>query len=107
MVRSRLEQELLDPVVRLDQLQTFPEVINAINLGEEIHFVKAGCRPWMDDQGLLRVAGRLRYLTRLPPQMRSPIVLLSNSPLAIEVLRDIHHHDLRHTGGVRGLVGAS
>ena len=105
--RARLEQELLDQVVRLDQLQTFAGVINAINLGEPSPFAGAGATPWMDAKGLLRVAGRLRFLARLPPQMRSPIVLASDSPLALEVLKDVHHHDLRHTGGTRGLVGAS
>ena len=39
--------------------------------------------------------------------MRSPVVLASHSMVAFETLKDIHHHDLRHTGGVRGLVGAS
>ena len=106
-MRTLLEQELLEQVVRLDQLQTFTEVIHALNLGEKVRFVEPGASPWMDDKGLLRVAGRLRFLARLPPQMRSPIVLAADSPLALEILRDLHQHDLRHTGGVRGLVGAS
>ena len=105
--RCRVEEDLLAQVVRIDQLRTFSEEITAINLGEPVNFIEAGCRPWLDDQGMLRVAGRLRYLTRLPPQMRSPIVLASHSPLAFEILKDIHQHDLQHTGGVRGLVGAS
>ena len=93
--------------MRLDQLRSFTSVIHAINTGEQVSFVESGCRPWMDDRGQLRVAGRLRFLSRLPPQMRSPIVLSGHSPLAYEVLKDIHHHYLRHTGGVKGVVGAS
>ena len=105
--RSILEEELLDQIVRIDQLRTFTTTISHINMGEEVEFIESGCRPWMDDKGLLRATGRLRFLSRLPPQMRSPVVLANDSPVALEILKDIHHYDLRHTGGVRGLVGAS
>ena len=106
-MRTRLEQELLAQVIRVDQLGTFTEAINSINEGTEVSMVESSCKPWMDYQGILRVAGRLRFLAHLSPDMQSPIILAAHSPVAKEILKDIHHHDLRHTGGVRGLVGAS
>ena len=106
-VQGDLEERLLEQVVRIDQLRTFTSVISGLNMGEDVPFVEAGCRPWLDDRGMLRATGRLRFLARLPPQMRNPVVLALDSPVAFEVMKDIHHHDLNHTGGVRGLEGAS
>jgi len=55
--------------------------------------------PFLDDQGLMRVKGRLKNALQLSMSQRTPIILPKAHPLTILVIRNAHHNTLH--GGVQ------
>ena len=60
-------------------------------------------RPFLDEEGLLRINGRLTFTRTLAPETRNPILLTAAMPMAKEILR-LFHEQLRHVGGPNQLL---
>ena len=89
--------------VAIVQQQAFAEEINILKEGKEERNKLLPLRPFLDQDGLLRVGGRLG-LAELPYTKRHPLILPGKHQLTKLIVRN-EHHRLLHAGPV--LVMAS
>ena len=61
-------------------------------------------RPYLDDNSLIRVGGRLRDADRMPFSVRSPLLLDGDHDYSRRLFEHIHANVLRHCGGKDTLV---
>ena len=107
---SRLSgQELLpeeitnaeEEVIRRAQQEAFPEEYMALTLGKEFpkKSLLSKLSPRIDDQGVMRCDGRLRFAECLPYDVRFPIILPRGHWVTKLIVK--HHHELaNHSAGM-------
>ena len=61
-------------------------------------------RPFLDENGVIRVNGRLRQAVWLEYDQRHPIILPKEGKLTRSIIKACHEESLRHVGGVEILM---
>ncbi|XP_015608552.1 uncharacterized protein LOC107274207 [Cephus cinctus] len=92
-------QEALKTWIKVIQERAFSAEKSCIELGKPIPPRSSiiSLNPFLDEDGLLRVGGRLRNST-LPTQQKHPIVLPRSGHIITLMIRETHEHTL-HGGG--------
>ncbi|XP_076278422.1 uncharacterized protein LOC143208163 [Lasioglossum baleicum] len=102
LTTSELRESLLT-AVRSDQQRSFQPELNALRQGNAVPLSSSlkTLAPFVDNDGVLRVGGRLQH-SDLPESRRHPIILDRSSHLTTLVIRDAHLKTLH--GGVNATV---
>jgi len=93
-------QQALFALVRMVQQKVYSEELSRLRSNKFLskHNKLSQLSPFLDDQGLMRVKGRLKIALQLFMSQRTPIILPKAHHLTILVIRNAHHNTLQ--GGV-------
>ena len=85
--------------IRQAQQEIFAEEIRAVKAGKELPSGSKllPLRPVLDEDGVLRCDGRLRYADFLPWETRHPIILPRNHWITMLIIRHAHEQN-QHAG---------
>ncbi|XP_070851469.1 uncharacterized protein [Drosophila suzukii] len=94
-------QQALFALVRMVQQEVYSEELSRLRSNKFIskHNKLSQLSPFLDDEGLMRVKGRLKNALQLSMSQRTPIILPKAHHLTILVIRNAHHNTLH--GGVQ------
>ena len=98
-----MENVVINTLIKEDQSMHLPSCVRAARLGIDSPPPYACWRTFLDDEGLLRINGRLQFSKTLASGTRNPVLLSSQMPMANELLRLIHER-LKHAGGPNQLL---
>ena len=104
MELADLRRQCLEELLRQEQAKYLAELKQNIIKQRPVKGRWACWRPFLDNDGLIRLNGRLGLEQTLPYEQRHPILLIKDMPLALELARLWHEEKLRHTGGPRHLL---
>ena len=86
-------------LIKMDQRYYFEKDIKAVLKGTELSKQYAQFNLFVDQNGVLRIAGRLKHTEKAASNSFSPILLSRESALTEAIARDVHEFELCHTGG--------
>ncbi|XP_050745938.1 uncharacterized protein LOC122817929 [Drosophila biarmipes] len=94
-------QQALFALVRMVQQEVYSEELSRLRSNKFLskHNKLSQLSPFLDDEGLIRVKGRLKNALQLSISQRTPIILPKAHHLTILVIRNAHHNTLH--GGVQ------
>ncbi|XP_070854758.1 uncharacterized protein [Drosophila suzukii] len=94
-------QQALFALVRMVQQEVYSEELSRLRSNKFLskHNKLSQLSPFLDDEGLMRVKGRLKNALQLSMSQRTPIILPKAHHLTILVIRNAHHNTLH--GGVQ------
>ncbi|XP_050743161.1 uncharacterized protein LOC127010960 [Drosophila biarmipes] len=94
-------QQALFALVRMVQQEVYSEELSRLRSNKFLskHNKLSQLSPFLDDEGLMRVKGRLKNALQLSISQRTPIILPKAHHLTILVIRNAHHNTLH--GGVQ------
>ena len=91
--------------VQAHQRHAWPEEISLLERRREPQSLRQ-LRPWLDGEGIMRMASRLNQCWWLGYDTRNPIILKPSGELPQQLMRHYHVELLRHAGGPGQLLGA-
>ncbi|XP_065196475.1 uncharacterized protein LOC135827967 [Sycon ciliatum] len=94
-------------IIRQCQQSAFPEEISALQRGKPISpkSVLSSLQPQLDEDGILRCGGRLRYAEHISDDARCPIILPRSSRVTTLIVKRAHVR-LFHVGGTNQTLAA-
>ncbi|XP_070851579.1 uncharacterized protein [Drosophila suzukii] len=94
-------QQALFALVRMVQQEVYSEELSRLRSNKFLskHNKLSQLSPFLDDEGPMRVKGRLKNALQLSMSQRTPIILPKAHHLTILVIRNAHHNTLH--GGVQ------
>ena len=101
-------QEIRDAefdLIRQCQRDAFPEEVCALKRGRAIPSSSAliSLQPQLDEAGIMRCGGRLRYADHLPPDTRCPVILPKTSRVTSLIIKR-SHESLGHASGTNQVL---
>ncbi|XP_070851576.1 uncharacterized protein [Drosophila suzukii] len=89
-------QQALFALVRMVQQEVYSEELSRLRSNKFLskHNKLSQLSPFLDDEGLMRVKGRLKNALQLSMSQRTPIILPKAHHLTILVIRNAHHNTL-------------
>ena len=101
---GQLRQQCLHTMLRQEQERHFSDLIHQLKQNTPYKGRYASWRPFIDDEDLIRINGRLSTVSYLQYEQRHPILLTRSMPMSIELAKLHHSENLKHTGGPRQLL---
>ena len=98
-VRVSTRQAIKEWLIKMDQRHFFKEEVSAALYRAEQHRKYAQYDLFIDEAGILRIAGRMKHTKKAAPEVYCPALLHKDSALTEAILRDIHESKLNHCGG--------
>ena len=85
-------EEIDDSENQLIQLDAFSDEMNALQNGKELPKTSKllPLKPWLDEDGILRLGGRLQFAEFLPFSTRHPIVLHRKEWITTQIVKSYH-----------------
>merc|ERR1712074_357098 len=95
-----------DTIIKLEQKRHFQRTLFELNTYNRVTMKNPmlSLNPKLDDNGLLRMTGRLRHATHLKLDQRCPILIPKNCFLAKKIIEHTHAKVLKHIGSPKHIM---
>jgi hypothetical protein len=98
--RNLATQKAEKLVIRQAQMEAYPEMMDELRKGLKITNKKLiTLRPFLDEEGILRVGSRVAHVKNLHLDQRQPMIIPKDSHIGQLLIRHIHADILKHVGG--------
>ena len=101
---EELRRKCLTTMIRQEQERHLNQVRAALQAKKSVEARYAPWRPFIDEEGVVRINGRASHLPTLSINHRYQILMTKAMPLAEELVRLTHEERLRHCGGPQQLL---
>ena len=94
-----VKQKAEKAIIRLVQQKAFPDDINQLKKNQQLNKSSSiyQLSPFIDDEEILRVGGRIKNAESIPYEVKHPIVLPKQSTTTRSVIRKVHE-EIQHGG---------
>ena len=101
---SIAREECLGSLLLQEQTKYLSAIQRALTTNGQVEPRYACWRPFLDQEGLIRINGRASHIDTLPFTHRHQVLMTKEMPLAAEIIKWIHEEELKHCGGARQLL---
>ena len=104
-INDRLVNQWLQLIVfKSVQMESLGDLVSDLRRGKTVSKEFLSLKPYLDQDGIVRVGGRLKHSNRLPFAVRSPVLLDGKHAYVRRLMEHIHGNVLRHCGGKNTLI---